>query len=284
MKKQLLIVILMCTVLSLGAQTVITGWSFPVNSGPDSLNANTGLPGNLGYDIRFEGTDTVYETIFFATGATDYAAAATGWDNGMDARFWSVKFKAENYGSFKISSKQSSSGEFDGPRDFKLQWKISGGSYADVPSGSVTVADDWTTGVVSTLDLPVTGQGSSSVYVRWIMTSNTSVMGGAVNPLGETRIDDILITGVSSLGNNEILFSNRLTVSPNPSQGIFSVRSTVPLKEIRIVGMDGKTVMNNACQGSVMEVSLPGLAAGTYALSVKFDDQDAWYTRQIIVK
>jgi hypothetical protein len=42
--------------------------------------------------------------------------------------------------------------------------------------------------------------------------------------------------------------------------------------------------MNNTCQGSVMEVSLPGLAAGTYALSVKFDDQDAWYTKQIIVK
>jgi hypothetical protein len=283
MKKLLLLSILLAGTLSLGAQTVITGWTFPVNTGTDSLNATVGLPGNLGYDIRFEGTDTAYEVIYFAEGATDFAAAATGWDNGADTKFWSVKFKAADYSDFKVSSKQFSNSANNGPRDFKLQWKISGGSYADVPSGAITLASDWTTGVVAALPVPVTGQGTSSVYIRWIMASNDGVNGTPVDAAGETRIDDILITGVSSLGTNDILYTNRITVGPNPSHGIFTVTSTVPMKEIRLLDLSGKVISTEIPSGNTQAFDLSGLNAGTYALSVKFNDSDSWYTRKIIV-
>lgn len=282
MKKHLLLLVFLVAGFSLSAQTVITGWSFPVNSGTDSLNANIGLPGNLGYDIRFEGTDTAYDVIYFAEGATDYAAAAKGWDNGADAKYWSIKFKAADYSNFKVCSKQYSTDSVS-PRDFKLQWKISGGDFADVPSGAITVSNDWTTGVLDSLPVPVTGQGTSSIYLRWIMSSNTSINGGVVTADGETRIDDITVTATSSLGNKEIVFSNRLSLSPNPNHGVFNVTSTVPMKEVRIFDLTGKTITTAVNPGSSLAVDRPGLPAGAYFISVQFNDQAAWYTSKFIV-
>ncbi len=283
MKKHLLFAILIISGLSLGAQTVISGWSFPVNNGLDSLNANTGLTGNLSYDLRYEGTDTTYSVIYLTDGATDYAAAAKKWDNGSDAKFWSVKFKAADYNDFKVSSKQFSSDAENGPRDFKLQWKISGGTFTDVPSGSINVSNNWTSGVLDNLPVPVTGQGTSSVYIRWIMSSNTSVNGGTVAATGESKIDDILVTAVSTLGTNDIVYSNRLSITPNPNQGRFKVLSTVPLQEARILDMNGKTISAAINPGSVLSIDLPGLSKGTYVLTVKFTDQESWYSRQILV-
>ncbi|MDP4282279.1 MAG: T9SS type A sorting domain-containing protein [Bacteroidota bacterium] len=281
MKKHLLFAILLIASCSLSAQTVITGWNFPVNGGPDSLNANLGLSGNKSYDIRYEGTDTTYSTIYFAEGVTDYAAAAKGWDNGANAKLWSIKFKANGYSNFKVSSKQYSTA--DGPRDFKLQWKISGGTFQDVPSGTVVVSTNWTNGVVDSLPLPITGQGTSSVYINWIMASDTSVNGGTVTSTGETRIDDILVTATGPTGVGEILFSNRINLGPNPSNGHFNVNSMVSMDELRISDMTGRTVMSKTNAGTSVVVDLPGLAKGTYLLSVKFEDQSAWFTKKIMI-
>lgn len=282
MKKSLLLGIMLFSAFCMNAQTVITGWTFPVNSGPDSLNANLGLTGNLGYDIRFEGTDTTYDVIYFATGASDYAAAAQGWDNGADEKYWSAKFKAADYTNFKVSSKQYSSP--DGPRDFKIQWKISGGSFADVPGGTVAVGNDWTSGIVTALPVPITGQGTSSIYLRWLMSSNASVNGGTVALTGETRIDDILVTAVSSTGENEILFTNRLSLSPNPNHGRFTVHSTVALKEVRLTDLNGKTVFNASDCGTSLVIGLQEPKAGTYLLNVKFEDQDRWCAKKVVVE
>jgi hypothetical protein len=284
MKKLLLFAIIFSSAFTLGAQTVITGWTFPSKNGADSLNANLGLAGNKSYDIRFEGTDTAYDVIYFSPEATDYSAAAKGWDNGSDAKFWSIKFKAADYRTFKVSSKQYSTDADKSPRDFKLQWRLSSGTYADVPSGTITVSNDWSTGVVTNLDVPITGQGSSSIYIRWIMTSNTSVNGGTVQADGETRIDDIQVTALSTLGNNEIVYSNRLTISPNPNHGRVNLTSTVALKEFRIIDLKGRTISSGNCTGTSLSIDLPGIAPGTYALSVKFEDQDAWYTKRFVVE
>ena len=283
-KKFLLFSMVFITTFALNAQTVITGWTFPVNSGPDSLNANMGLTGNLGYDIRFEGTDTTYDVIYFADGATDYAAAAKGWDNGADTKFWSIKFKAADYTNFKVSSKQYSTIAGNGPKDFKLQWKLSGGTYEDVPSGSLIVMDDWTTGVVTELPVPITGQGTSSVYIRWIMASNDGVLGGSVAAGGETRIDDILVTATSTLGQEEILYTDRISVSPNPNKGCFTVHSTVPMSSVRISDLSGKTLHSAVNCGTSAAIDLLNPAPGTYFLSVKFSDRDSWYTKKIVVE
>ncbi len=286
MKKNLLFVVLTLLVSFASAQDTITGWTFPVNTGTDSLNANLGTNQNQGYDLRFQlyqtpTSDSTINTITFIEGATTYAASTTGWQEGNGVRFWSAKFKAGDYKNFKVSSKQRST---DGPRDFKLQWRLSSSAFEDVPGGTITVADDWTTGVVNQLEVPITGQGTSSVYIRWVMNSNTDVNGGTVAPGGSSAIDDIIVTAQSTLGTEEILFTDQVAVYPNPGKGIFTVQSTRTLTDIAVYDETGKTIRLLNHPGSKTSVDMTGFSKGIYFLKVRFVDNDQTYTRKFILE
>jgi hypothetical protein len=289
MKKLLLIAIMAFITGTLFAQETITGWTFPVNSGPDSLNANLGTTTNKSYDIRFQWvltatSDSTLNTVTFVNGATTYAAATTGWNNGADVKFWSVKFKANNYSNFKVSSKQKSDATNPGPRDFKLQWRLSSGTYADVAGGALTLGADWTTGTVTDLPVPITGQGTGSIYIRWIMTSNTDINGGTVTSTGQSMIDDILVTAVSSLGQNEILYTNRLKIYPSPNNGTFTLSSTELMDKISILDLNGKTIFRMANPSQKQGVILSGTKAGLYLLKVKFNGSDEELTTRFVVE
>ncbi len=281
MKKTLLMIFVLLLSGVVFAQDTLTGWTFPVNSGPDSLNANLGTNQNKSYDIRFQmilspTSDSTINTIFFADGPTTFAAATPNWDNGSESKFWSAKFKANGYSNFKVSSKQKSDPTLGGPKDFKLQWRLSSTSYEDVPNGEITVAGDWTTGVISELPVPITNPGSSSIYIRWIMSSNDDINGGTVASTGVSMIDDILVTATAPSGNEEIIYNTKLLVSPNPNEGSFTLNSTKPLTHITIIDAGGKVIQNVTAAGTSMKVSIPGVASGTYFLKarVKGDDNE----------
>ena len=274
---------------ALSAQETLTGWTFPVNSGADSLNANLGTTQNKTYDIRFQWaltptTDSTLNTVTFVDGATTFAAATTGWDNGADIKFWSIKFKANNYSNFKLSSKQKSDATNPGPRDFKLQWRLSSGVYADIPGGAITLGSDWTTGVVTDLPVPITEEGTSSIYIRWIMTSNTDINGGTVAATGQSMIDDILLTGVNSLGQHEILFTNRLKVFPSPNHGNFTISSTEPMDLMTITDLSGKRIYTMTDPSQKQAVSIADAKPGIYILKVRFTDSDQDITIRFVVE
>jgi hypothetical protein len=202
MKKQIFTIALAVMAMFAFGQETITGWDFPVNIGPDSLNANMGTAQNQGYDIRQENHATGNDGLVSLTeGMETYAATASGWDNGIGEKYWSVKFKAPGYKNFKVSSMQRSDSAIPGPRDWKLQYRLSGqDNWTDIPDGEVTAADDWTSATVTNLPLPVvTNDPSSSVYVRWVVTSNTDIFGNDLLYSGITKIDNILITGMPIL-------------------------------------------------------------------------------------
>ena len=277
MKKLLLIAFMAFITGALSAQETLTGWTFPVNSGPDSLNANLGTTTNKSYDIRFQWvltatTDSTLNTVTFVNGATTFAAATTGWNNGANVKFWSIKFKANNYSNFKVSSKQKSDATNPGPRDFKLQWRLSSGTYADVAGGIVTVGSDWTTGTVTDLPVPITGQGTGSIYIRWIMTSNTDINGGTVAVSGQSMIDDVLVTAVNSLGQGEILYTNRLKIYPSPNNGTFTLSSTELMDKISVSDVNGKTIFQMSNPSQKQSVKLSDTKTGLYFLKVKFSD------------
>jgi hypothetical protein len=286
MKKILLLCAFFAFTTFAMAQDIITGWTFPVNTGTDSLNANLGTATNKGYDLRFQlylspTSDSTINTIYFDNGPTTFAAATAGWQNGSELKFWSVKFKANNYSNFKVSSKQKS---VDGPRDFKLQWRLSSGSFEDISDGEVILANDWTTGVVNQLPVPITGQGTGSIYIRWLMKSNDNVNGGTVTPSGVSMIDDILVTAVSSLGVDEVVFTNRITLFPSPNQGDFTVKSTQPVAFMIITDMNGKVIYSDSKPEMESKINLNGAAKGTYLLKVRFADNDKNYTQKFIIR
>ena len=289
MKKQLLFVLMAIFAGSLFAQETLTGWTFPSTTGPDSLNANLGTTQNKTYDLRFQWvltptTDSTLNTVTFVDGATTYAAATKGWDNGADVKFWSVKFKANNYTDFKLSSKQKSDATNPGPRDFKVQWRLSSGTYADVSGGAVTVASDYTTGVLTNLPVPIAGQGSSSIYIRWIMASNTDINGGTVAPTGQSMIDDILITGMNSTGQNEILYTNRLSVYPSPNNGTFTLSSTMPVAFVTITDLKGVTLFSMADPSQKQPISITSPKSGLYLIKVKFKGDDQELSTRFVIE
>jgi predicted RNA-binding protein with TRAM domain len=171
----------------------VVSWSFPNN--PDDATADGGVNTNTSKIITVGGAVTGLN--FNSAGATTNSANSTGWNSGNGSKYWEVDFSTVGHYNTRISSKLR--GSNTGPRDFKLQYKLgSVGTYADVPSSNITAANDYTTGVLYQLVLPSECDNQTSVYLRWIMTSNTSINGGTVASGGSANIDDILVEGNAS--------------------------------------------------------------------------------------
>lgn len=161
--------------------TPLVSWNFT-----STLTATSGITENTTKIVSAIGTSTA--TILNNTARSD------SWNGGSGSKYWEVEFATTCYSSCKVSSKQRSTST--GPKDFKLQYKVGAfGTYKDVNGGSITVADNYTTGVLSDILLSSDCDNQASVFLRWIMTSNTGVNGSAVTALGANNFDDIVITG-----------------------------------------------------------------------------------------
>ena len=171
-------------------QTTIVQWTFE----DQNAAADAGIAGNLSQTIT-SATGTPVYSVTGSGGTGTYCASNTGWDAGNGIKYWEINFLTTGYTNLKISSKQRSSDT--GPRDFKIQYKIgAGGTYTDLPGAAIVVANDnFVSGVVLNISLPFECDNQASVYLRWIMTSDISVVGGVIGTVGTSRIDDILITG-----------------------------------------------------------------------------------------
>jgi hypothetical protein len=279
MKKLLFLLLFIPAMLLTQAQEEIVKWTFPTGSLGDSVQNGTN-PLNLTRTIRVEGTAAMTMTNGQASG--DYAATATGWDNGADVKNWNVRFKTTGYTQVKISSKQRAGGTNGGPRDFKMQYRItSNGTWTDIPGSTVTLANNWTTGVVTNLDLPAECQNQSgTVNVRWVMASNTDVNGGTVGAGGVSKIDDIVVTGMPVTGVPENETAMQLSSWPNPATGSFSIRVPQGTTHLSLSSASGKTLMDVVPDQEVVRVD-QALPAGMYIISA-FTSEGRSTVKQIV--
>jgi len=172
-------------------QDTVVAWNFPLN--PDNSIADGGVAANLTKTLVVRGGTSAVD--FSNVGFSTNAANATGWNAGMNAKYWMIGFETSGFSSLMLSSKQRSANT--GPRDFKIQYTLDTNSAWTDVTGTYAVMNNWTTGFTSALALPVACTNQPLVFVRWIMTSDINVTGGAVDLTGSSRIDDILITGSS---------------------------------------------------------------------------------------
>ena len=263
----------------------IIGFDFADNTDIE-FNADSGIDANLGYDVRAEnGAAATTRTLSYTDGATDYAATAAEWENGVDDKFWSIKFKADGFSSMTVSSKHFS--DATGPKNFKIQWKISGGVWADVVDGGYTVASDWTTGVVDQLSLPVEleGNGTTSLYLRWIMTDNVSVSDGTVDAAGISKIDDLVVAGIQPSGFVAEIYNSETMVYPNPCDDLLNIESSEDITSIEIYNIQGSKVMvvtNNS--SDLFQVNVSELNAGLYFVKIYSSNEVQPMTKKFVVK
>ena len=177
-----------------GPSTPIAQWNFP-NATDDNI-LDGGIAANVGKTLTTVGGVGAISYVV-TSGSTTSAASGAGWDAGNGTKYWQIDINTVGYSNLKLASAQRSSGT--GPRDFKVQFSLNGGvNWSDVSGASVTVGNNWTTGVLSNISLPSTCDNQTSVRLRWIMTSNTNVNTTSVAGTGTSGIDSISITGSTS--------------------------------------------------------------------------------------
>lgn len=168
------------------AQQIIAEWNFPNN--PDDAIIDIASPANSVATISTQGGTGVLN--FGNAGATTRSASCNTWNSGSGTKWWEITINTIGYTNLVFSSKQRSSAT--GPRDFRLDYRIGAGAWT-VLVPSITLADNYTSGVINSLALPVVCENQSAVSFRWIMVTNTSVGGGTVASGVVSNIDDISI-------------------------------------------------------------------------------------------
>jgi hypothetical protein len=202
-------------------------------------------------------------------GTGTWAANADGWVLGTDTKYWFVTISTFGYENLKLSSKQR--GSNTGPRDFKVQYSTDGLSWTDVPSSSITVAGNFTTGVLDGISLPAACNNQNVLMLRWIMTSEFSVTAGAISAAGTNRIDDILITGdLVAVDIQESISTAQ--VYPNPSNGQFTIYVDQDWV-MNILDITGRMISSEMLHVGNNEINLFGQPAGIYILRLTRNDQ-----------
>lgn len=251
---------------------LLVEWTFPTSGA--AVTASDGIAANLSRVISTSGTGAIGDV----GGATTRAATATGWDGGTNTKYWQVSFTTEGYSDITVSSKQF--GSNTGPRDFKLQYRVgAGGAWTDVTGANITVGNNWTTGVLADVALPSACDNQEEVFLRWIMTSNTSINNNAVAGGGTSRIDDIII---ESAGGRMYILNNEPTgattsfavtgLSPNTTYN-YVVRAANACgtsddsNEITVIT---GTVSNPTLTSSEGSINFGGIATGTTSATQSF--------------
>jgi hypothetical protein len=268
-------------VSNISSQTTLVSWNFD----DEDRVADDGITANLSKTILRE--DPFSGAYSFYLGAGGGKSLSTmGWTEGADSKYWMIEFSTIGYGSLTLSSKQYSSNQ--APRDFKVQYSIDNCStWTDVPNSSITVGTDFTTGIISELQLPDECNNQASVFLRWIMTSNTAVAESLDLASGSnSRIDDIVIYSYSEVVTiSSEITEDKLFVSvfPNPNNGSFSINTNIINSKLKIFNMLGEMIDSRILNDQeYYRIDLSSHPKGMYF--VKIYSKEKIFTEKIIVQ
>ena len=179
-------------------QSNIVGWTFDTNLVATTTSTNNttntvvqskGTPG-IG-TVSLNTCVTATTSAWLPTGTTpNLVPSGTNWE---------IQVNTLGYRNTTVSSKMYASQAATAARDFKVQYRIGvaavGNDYADVPSSSIIVAKDWTTGVLNNLALPPVCDNQPLVYLRWINYTTLATDGVSIISNGGISLDDVYVKG-----------------------------------------------------------------------------------------
>jgi hypothetical protein len=205
------------------APTVIAHWDFEdavkratitdnASFVANPYTADNGIVGNIDMSpVSLVGGSTFSGWV---TGAVSgFAPNAVNWNDGENSKYWMIEVSTMGYGSIELSSKQRSSS--GGPANFIAQYSIDNVNWVNIPGSTIVCAENFTSGVLDNLPLPAICNDRTQLYIRWVMSSNTSVGGSIVTSTGTNRIDDIIVKGQYIIDEADIVeFSFPQQTSP----------------------------------------------------------------------
>jgi len=277
-KFTLLISCLLFINLGINAQEIVlAGWTFPGSS----AGADEGTETNIGSEIFTMGGTS---DIDFKNGLESKAAQVTEWNDGMDIKAWVIEVSTVNFESLTISSLQQSGGNDPGPKDFKLQYSIENDVWVDIPGGTITTANDWTSSAVENLALPVECNDKEMLQIRWVMTSNeASGSGGAVLESGKNKIENVFVRGEVINGINDLSLESQINVYPNPSNGLINLGSDLKIESVQVLSIIGKVERIINFSGFNEILDFRDLPKGNYILRIKMANESELISKKVSI-
>jgi hypothetical protein len=284
MKTKLLVIIaLICfSSLSSFAQDTIAAWTFPTGTATDA-NPDHHNAANASVAISTQGGTSAID--WTKNGLTTKAAQTTGWDGGANLKYWQIELNTTNYNNLKLYSKQTAGGANPGPRDWKAQYKVgTTGSWTDIPGTILVNANNWTSAVIANVSLPAACDEQASVFIRWLMISDTSIAPPAlVLANGTTKIDDIYVLGNITTAVDEFQ-TLALSVYPNPSTGIINIASVSAISEISIFNILGRQVYSLISPGMQQTIDLTSMEKGIYFLRFQIRESNDLGVEKVLIQ
>jgi len=279
MKKITISLLMTLFVMCLHAQTVVAKWTFPTGTTADSI-ADGGIPANLSKAIKTVGGTSAID--FTKNGFTTKSAQTTQWDNGNGVKYWQVEISTTGYDNLTLSSRQQAGGGNPGPRDFKAQYKVGiAGTWTDI-GPDINCANDFTSGVLTNEPMPPDCWNVPSIYIRWIMTTDSSITNVIVLSSGISKIDDIYINGHDIFASvNDHQEMQNLQAFPQPVTDELNVVNSVKINSIKIMDATGKLIYASTSSDSKAIIDVRSFAAGFYILVIEDETKAIVYKKFI---
>ena len=199
------------------APDVLAAWSFdgvtasatPGTSPVITVGSAAADSGVLTAGSSFTGLHASASTVW-SNPAGNASAKSVSSNNWAVGDYYQFSFSTSGYGAISITWDQT--GSATGPRDFKAQYSTNGTTFTDASgtnstyaltaqtwanSGSPQAASRRTLDLSSVLALV----NQSTVYIRLVDTSTTSINAGTVAAAGTGRVDNFTVNGILSGGS-----------------------------------------------------------------------------------
>ncbi|RYD98470.1 MAG: T9SS type A sorting domain-containing protein [Sphingobacteriales bacterium] len=199
------------------AQTdTIALWTFENQSGQQLISPPLTVYGPLQPETGLGNLTSMHQGGAYAA---TFANAGNGTPKSLNINRWTtigdyIQFAVNTVGksSIKLSFEQGSASN-NGPRDFKVSYSTDGITFTDLPNGAFeqslslngSVPGAWSAtsymnGFSKTFNLPAALDNKTTAYIRLSTTSLNSVTTGTnVTTTGNSRFDNILVTGTASV-------------------------------------------------------------------------------------
>ena len=115
--------------------------------------------------------------------------------------------------------------------------------------------------------VPIPGATNDTLIINLPSSSDFTVVATSIT--GCTATSEVYNPS-AGIGENDLFAA----VYPNPTNGLLTIRTAVPVEQLILLDLQGKQLQN--LEGNHTEIDLSGYAAGTYFLLVRAGEQSGW--------
>ncbi len=260
------------------AQDTLVKWTFPTGAPQDSVPE---LFSSLNQNSFFSVSGGTSAIDWTKNGVSTKAAQTTQWDNGANTKYWFVKINTTLFSNLKLSSAQQSGGTNAGPKYFKLQYKISeSGTWTNVNNDTIKNSNDWLTSTLVNVPLPEECNNQEELFVRWLSITDSSSNNTIVQSNGTSKIDNIIITGTSTVSiQDENLSSSIMNIRQDVSSIVIT---TAENSLIQMFELSGQKIIDTYSASGISIVNTTLFNKGMYVVVVSNSNKSE--TRKVIIK